>query len=318
MATIEQLEPAQAVQEGQTPSEPIAIRTMTGETVIAGQSVHLTHRAPRDARLITDPVPLVIAHGWNAPESAYGPLAEEIAMRGKPTVTYEEDGGLAGDLNPLNFLRVAVLSSKAAWAATRYVRDEFGYEEADGYGHSWGGKTVVNLALHHPGHMRGLVLDSSVGLNRHHLPEMVGHTGEFAVLELLPALGKLARSHGPKTGWHMFNYIRKHPGRSLAQGIDAGTANLHEGIEHLAHMGIGVSVLQSRNDVYFDADAVERDSGHLFGEHLHTRDDPESNHLAPLLDPVGTAALIMYAMEARRGPDAIPAIQPVMPMAEAL
>lgn len=310
MATIEQQSAAPAAGEGQGPCETVAIRTVTGETAIAGQDVRLTYRSPRDASHITDPVVLTIAHGWNAPESAYGPLAEAIALRGKPTVTYEEDTDLAGDLNPLNLFRVAALSSKAAWAATRFARNTFGHDQADGYGHSWGGKTVVNLAIHHPEHMRNLILDSSVGLNRHRLPEMVGHTGQFAVLELLPALGKLARSHGPKTGWHMLNYIRKHPTRALAQGFDAGSANLHDGIEHLAYLGIGVSVLQSRNDVYFAADAVERDSGHLFGEHLHTRDDPESNHLAPQLDPDGTAALILHALHLRSDPGAPVVIAP--------
>lgn len=314
MATIEQLGAAGTAQEGQAPSEPIAIRTVTGETGIAGQDIGLTYREPSDPDQIADPVVLVIAHGWNAPESAYAPLAEAITRLGKPTVTYEEERsmGLACDLNPLNLLRVSALSSKAAWAATRFARDEHGHDEADGYGHSMGGKTVVNLALNHSEHMRELVLDGSVGLNKHRLPEMIGHTGQFAVLELLPALGKLARSHGPKTGWHMLNYVGRHPARALAEGLDAGSTNLHEGIARLAYRGVGISVIQSRNDAYFAADAVERDSRHLFGDHFHTRDDPESNHLAPQLDPQGTAELIVYALAMRRQ-----AAEPIVPIAEA-
>lgn len=306
MATVERLDAAQAAQEGQGPCEAVSLRTVTGETRIAGQDVRLTYRAPREAAHITDSVPLLIAHGWNAPESAYGPLAEEVAMLGKPSVTYEEDRslGLIGDINPLNLFRVAALSSKAAWAATRYVRDKFGHEETDAYGHSWGGKTVVNLALYHPDTIRQLVLDCSVGLNGHRLPGMVGRTGQFAALELLPALGKLAQSHGPKTGLHMFNYVRRHPVRSLAEGLDAGSANLHDGIGRLLYRGIGVSVLQSRNDVYFGHEAVQRDSGQLLGEHLHTREDPASNHLAPQLDPGGTATLIVHALKFGRDPEA--------------
>lgn len=302
MAAIEQLEAGPPAQEGQRPSGPVAIREVRGETGIAGQDVRITYRGPRDSGDVTDPVVLIIAHGWNAPASAYDPLSEELAKLGKPNAVYEEDEslGLVCDLNPLNLLRVATLSSKAAWAATRFVRDEFGHDEADGYGHSLGGKTVVNLALHHSDHMRGLVLDASVGLNKHRLPGMIGRTGQFAVGEVVPALGTLARSHGPKTAWHMFNYMRKHPGRALAKGVDAGSSNLHEGISRLTYRDIIVSLIQSRNDVYFDADAVERDSGHLFGEHLHTREDPDSNHLAPLLDPKGTAELIVYALERQR------------------
>ncbi|MGH7193563.1 MAG: alpha/beta hydrolase [Candidatus Saccharimonadales bacterium] len=298
MSVIEQLEAGPPAQGGPEPSEPIAIRTMTGETSIGGQDVRLTYREPRDPSDITDPVVLLIAHGWNAPESAYGPLAEAVASLGKPSLTYEEDRslGLVGDLNPLNLLRVAALASKAAWAATRFARDELGYDKAHGYGHSLGGKTVVNLALNHSDHMRGLVLDGSVGLNHHRLPGMVGRTGQFAVGEVVPALGTLARSHGPKTGLHVARYMWRHPGRTLAEGVDAGSSNLHEGIARLLYRGIPVSVVQSRNDIYFAHGSVHQDSGHLFGEHFHLRDDPDSNHLAPQLDPRGTAELIMHAL----------------------
>ncbi len=307
MAAAEQLGTGPPANQTADPVELVAIRTVTGETSIGGQDVRLTYREPRDADQLTDPVVLVIAHGWNAPASAYGPLADEVARLGKPNITFEEDRslGLVGDLNPLNLFRVAALASKAAWAAARYARDELGHKKADAYGHSWGGKTAVNLALNQPGHMRNLVLDGSVGLNGHHLPEMVGHTLQFPAKEILPALGKLARSHGPKTGLHMLNYIRRHPARAFAEGLDAGSANLHEAIEHLLYLGIGVSVIQSRNDIYFAADTVARKSGHLFGDHLHTRDDPRSNHLAPQLDPRGTAELIMHAIELRRGPETV-------------
>ncbi len=313
MATVEQLGAALPAEAGQRPARPVAIREITGETSIGGQGVRATYREPLSASDITDPVLLTIAHGWNAPESAYAPLGKAVAMLGKPSLTYEEDRSLGpvGDLNPLNLFRVAELASKAAWAAARYARDEFGHEETDGYGHSWGGKTVVSLALHKPNHVRNLVLDGSVGLNMHHLPEMIGHTIRFPAQEILPALGKLARSHGPKTGLHMLNHIRRHPARALAEGLDAGSANLHEGIAHLAYLGIGVSAIQSRNDIYFAADAVERDSGHLFDDHLHTREDPGSNHLAPQLDPHGTAALIVHAIELRQQQAVL------MPLAEA-
>lgn len=303
MAAIEQLEAGPPAQGGLEPPGPIAIRRMSAETSIGGQGVRLTYREPRNPSDITDPVLLLIAHGWNAPESAYGPLAEAVAGLGKPSLTYEEDRslGLVGDLNPLNLLRVAALASKAAWAAARFARDELGHDQADGYGHSLGGKTVVNLALNHSDHMRGLVLDGSVGLNRHRLPGMVGRTGQFAVGEVVPALGKLARSHGPKTGLHVARYMWRHPGRTLAEGVDAGSSNLHEGIERLLYRGIGISVIQSRHDIYFAHHAVHEDSGHLFGEHFHLRDDPDSNHLAPQLDPSGTAGLIIRALELQSG-----------------
>ena len=61
------------------------------------------------------------------------------------------------------------------------------------------------------------------------------------------------------------------------------------------------------------ADAVERDSGHLLGDHLHTRDDPNSNHLAALLDPDGTATLIVHALNRRLDASALV----IMPPAEA-
>lgn len=302
MATIEQLKANLSADADRLLAEPVTIREMTGETRIGGEDVSLTLREPANKADITDPVPLFIAHGWGGPEQAYSRLGEEVAKRGKRSVTYGEGRslGFLCDLNILHLLKVAQLSSKAAWAAMRYVRDEFGYEKSDAYGHSLGGETVVNVALHKPDHVRAVVLDGSCGLDDHSLPEMIGRTGQFAVGELLPALGKIAWSHGPRTGLHALHYIGRHPARTLAEGLHAGSTNLHTRIERLGELGIGVSAIQSPGDIYFPLHAVERDSRHLFGDHFHKRDDSEANHLAPQLDPVGTAEAVIYALDLQR------------------
>lgn len=307
MTTLERLEAGPPEEVGQ--AAPIAIEEIPGETRIGRENVSLTYRTPVNESDITDPVPLVIFHGWGGPESAYRRLGEEIARRGKRSVTYGEGRSLGwlGDLNPLNLLKVAELSSKAAWATIKYVRDEFGHEKSDGYGHSLGTQTAVNVARHKPGHVRALVLDGALGLDDHSLWEMIGRTGEFGAKEVVPALGRIAWSHGPRTGWHALHYMARHPTRSLAEGLNAGSTSLHSRIEELvAQHGIGISAIHSPNDTYFPLEAVVRDSLHLFGEHFHARDDPEANHLAPQLDPPGTADLVMHALKQRLHPDVSP------------
>jgi pimeloyl-ACP methyl ester carboxylesterase len=194
----------------------------------------------------------------------------------------------------------------------RFVREEFGHEEFDGYGHSLGGETVVNVARHKPEHVRAVILDGSCGLDEHSLLEMIGRTGQFAKAELLPALGKLARNDGLRTGWQALHYIGRHPARTLAEGLNAGATNLHPRIEEIIARGIFVSAIQSPGDIYFPFDDVERDSRHLFGDHFHKRDDPESNHLAPQLDPVGTAEIILHALKRQLHPEAL---EPALDMA---
>jgi pimeloyl-ACP methyl ester carboxylesterase len=304
MATPEQLRveppPVEAVRSfDPVQPEPVAIYEVSGETRIGREKISLTYRAPVNPEDITDPVPLVIAHGWGGPELAYSNLGEEVAKMRKPSITYGEGRslGLLCDLNPLHLLKVAQLSSKAAWAAMRYVRDEFGHSKFDAYGHSLGGETVVNVAHHKPDHVRTVIVDGSTGLDDHTLIEMIGRTGEFGKKELWPALGKIARGSDPRIGLHALHYIARHPARTLAEGLNAGSTNLHSRIERLGALGIGISAIQSPNDIYFPVEAVERHSRHLFGEHFHIRSDPESNHLAPQLDPLGTAHAIIQALD---------------------
>ncbi len=310
MTNLGQLRAEAPAYEDPASSAPIPIREITGETKIGGEDISLTYRAPSNPADTTDPTLLLIIHGWGGPELAYSELGAEAARRGKPSLTYGEGRslGLVGDLNPLNLLRVAQLSSKAAWAAMRYAREEFGHDESDLYGHSWGGQTAVNVALHKPEHVRGVILDGSCGLDEHSLPTMIGRTGQFARDELLPALGSLARKPGPRVGAQALHYVWRHPGRTLAEGLNAGSTNLHARIRRLGSRGIWVSAIQSPSDTYFKLEEVRRDSQHLFGEHFHVRDDPDSNHLAPQLDPEGTADLIMSALLLRlNGRDLEPA-----------
>jgi pimeloyl-ACP methyl ester carboxylesterase len=316
MATLERIESTPASEGQARPDGLVAIRSLTGEARIGGEHISVTYREAANKDDITDPTPLLIAHGWGGPEEAYKALGEEVAMRGKPSITYGEGRslGVVGDLNPLNLLRVTKLASKAAWAAVRHVRDELGHETADAYGHSWGGQTAINLAVYKPEVVRAVVLDGSCGLDEHGLPVMIYRTGQFFTRELVPALGKLARSPGPRAGLDAVHYMARHPGRSLAEGISAGTTDLHPRIEKLMRQGIPVAAIQSSNDAYFPLDRVESHSHHLFGEHFYTREDPESNHIAPQLDPVGTAVMVLNALHLQRQAERP---VPIVPMAEA-
>src|ERR1039458_6546847 len=92
-------------------TEPVEIRAVTGVTRIGNEKVSLTYREPVNASDITDPVPLLIAHGWGAAELAYSNLGEKLAEGGKPSITYGEGRsfGFLNDLNPCHLLKVAEL-----------------------------------------------------------------------------------------------------------------------------------------------------------------------------------------------------------------
>jgi hypothetical protein len=154
------------------------------------------------------------------------------------------------------------------------------------------------------------VLDGSCGLDFHTLGEMIERTKEFGGKELRPNLGRLALSSHPRLGPQLIHYIFRNPGRTLAEGLNAGSVNLHKRIERLAALGIGAAAIQSPKDLFFPVEAVESHSRHLFGEHFYTREDPEANHIAPQLDPSGTAEAILraiHALNAARRPRLAPA-----------
>jgi pimeloyl-ACP methyl ester carboxylesterase len=278
--------------------EEVPTRVIRGVARIAGANIKYTREAPLHEEDIKDPIPALIAHGWGGPELAYQELREEIAKRGKPAITYNSPRsmGWRNDLNPVHLFQVSKFSSQAAWGVIREVMTEHGDELVDAYGHSLGGQTAVNVTIHKPEHVRGVILDGSCGLDFHTLQEMISRTGEFAKEELWPALGRLALNSDPRIGAQLAHYIFRHPPRTFAEGLDAGATNLHRRLHQLGELGKFRAAIQSPGDIYFPLAAVERDSRHLF-DAFHKREDPSSNHLAPQLDPAGTAEAIIYLLD---------------------
>ena len=295
--------------EPRKPRRAVPLFVYSGIAEIAGAQVSYTYREPTDEAMITDEVPLAITPGWGGPELAYRSLGVATAEMGKPSITYNapRSKGLH-DLNPYHLFKVAKFASQAAWGVMRDVKDTLHHELFDVYGHFLGGQTAVNVALHKPQHVRGVILDGSCGLENTTLREMINRTGQFGKEELWPALPKLARGNGPMIGLQALHYIFRNPPRTLAEGLNAGSANLHPHIKELVARGIGAAAIQSPKDIYFHAEAVERDASHLFGDRFHVRHDPEANHLAPQLDPYGTAQAIMHLLGQR--PELTPAAQP--------
>jgi pimeloyl-ACP methyl ester carboxylesterase len=155
--------------------EEVPTRVIRGVARIAGANIKYTREAPLHEEDIKDPIPALIAHGWGGPELAYQELREEIAKRGKPAITYNSPRsmGWRNDLNPVHLFQVSKFSSQAAWGVIREVMTEHGDELVDAYGHSLGGQTAVNVTIHKPEHVRGVILDGSCGLDFHTLQEMI-------------------------------------------------------------------------------------------------------------------------------------------------
>lgn len=272
--------------------KPIEIFAETGRASIAGANFNYTYRAPANQEEVTDPVPLLISHGWGGTELAYADLGEAVAELGKPSLTFNAPRSQGQrDLNPLSLLRVSKLSSQAAWAVMR----DSGFNLFDVYGHSKGGQTAVDVAMHKPAHVRAVILDGSCGLDRHSFSEMLGRTKEFSKEELAPSLGKLAANGNGLIALQLAHYIFRNPGRTLAEGVDAAITNLHKRLQALGELGIKRVALHSRHDRYFPLDLVERDARDLF-DVFFTRADPESNHLDPILRPKTTALVISEAL----------------------
>jgi pimeloyl-ACP methyl ester carboxylesterase len=243
---------------------------------------------------VKDQVPLIIAHGWGGSELTYAELRQEIAKRGKPAITWNSprSKGWLNDLNLFHLSEVAKFSSQAGWGVLKAVKNRFGYEQVDEYGHSMGGETVVNLAIHSSEHVRAVILDGSCGLDFHTLQEMIIRTGEVGRKELLPVIGRLALSSSPRLGIQVAHYVFRNPGRTIAEGVNAGSTNLHQRLEMLGEQGIYRAAIQSEDDTFFPVRKVERDSRHLF-DAFHIREDPSANHMAPQLDPAGTAETVI-------------------------
>ncbi len=184
----------------------------------------------------------------------------------------------------------------------KFVRDETGHTEFDIYGHSLGGDTAVNVASYLAEQkkdegVRSVILDGTCGAEDHDFLEMLGRTKDFGKDELWPSLWPIARNNDSRLGAQMLFHVFRNLPRTLAEGVHAGTTDVRPRLQMLGELGIARAAILSASDTYSPANSVERDSGHVFDK-IYRREDPFSNHLAPQLDPVGTAIAIANVLDA--------------------
>jgi pimeloyl-ACP methyl ester carboxylesterase len=280
------------------PPADVEVKHMTGTTKIAGDNLKFTYTTPSREELLSDPNPLLLNHGWFTTGEIYQGLANAVAQRGKSVITYSRsDRPSLCDINPLVVVQAAKLMSMDAWAVMRKIKDEMGHKSFDIYGHSLGGRTSVDIATHKPEYIGSVLLDGSCGLNRYGLRKEIQLLfGEFIPHELLPSIGRLALLNAPQqTAKTIYRAIHS-PLRTAAEGIDAGTANLHEGLQKLSKMGKGRIAIHSQQDAFFPLEAVRHDSHHLFNI-FEVRRDPCSQHIAPITDPEDTADIIISVLD---------------------
>lgn len=269
------------------------IKTKTTEAIgkIAGTDVeiHCTIEGPADEKLRIDDVPLLIAHGYFGAEPAYDDYRHELAQRGKVAVTWEaaRSKGLWHDLNLLGIKHPQLLASRAALGVTRAVQDKIGAEVFDGSGHSNGGQTVAELALHKPELFRSLTFLGSVGLDPHTFKEMLGRVGDFGKKDLLrPSIAKLALR--PNLVIAEAKYALANLPLTAAEGISAATCDMHPRVIRNKENGIPVAAIQYQEDDFFPLNAVRAHSEHLF-DVFHVYRNPKIRHTGPQEDPSGSA-----------------------------
>lgn len=278
--------------------EPVPTERLRGVAKIAGAKVEYTLEQPADADDFTDEAPILLAHGYGGIKSAYQQLRTHIAQAGKPAITYRpaRSMGLVGDLNPRNLFHPEELSGKAAWSVMRDVRDALGYEQFDLAGHSMGGRTIADIALLKPEHVRSAIFIASVGLDEQSVPRMIGRALHFLPKELPSVAGRAISNKQARIALESLHYIIRNPQRTLAEGLSAAAANLRAHIEELDEQGTPTAAIQFQDDVFFPFDSTRRASQDLFDVH-HVYGNEKSNHLTPQVDPLGVSLAIRHVLD---------------------
>lgn len=261
-----------------------------GFTRIAGVAVEYTYEAPASKKDVTDPVPVLLVPGYGGTESAYWKLRHQITQHGKPAISYQppRTKGWLQDLHPANSLRPHRLTSQAAYAVVKDVIDSFGHESVDLSGHSMGGKTISDLALHRPELIRSLLYNASVGLDQHTVLQMLGRALICLRRDIGPEARHLLQESENRLAAEITHYVLRNPVRTAGEALVAASCNLERSIQTIRSHGIKTGAIQYHTDAFFPLPAFLNASQHLF-DVVHVYRDPHSNHLQPQRDPAGVA-----------------------------
>lgn len=279
---------------------------MHGIGRIARANVPYTLELPRE---VSDPVPMVLAHGYLGTEDFYVPLRKYLAANGKPVVTYESARvqELLAGLHPKHFLHPERLLSQEVWAIMKNLlaRNDLGLkiEQFDISGHSMGGPTCAAVAERRPDEVRHVVFNAPAGIEKHNFLKMLGRLPAFHSEELIPAIlkGELAQFTGADIALRALYHIYRNPGRTMAEGIAVGNSNIHSSLLEMSLQGTKSAILAYKADLLCPAEGIFRDGSHRVDQNI-LFDLPRAGHLAPQIYPefVGRVHLqILKALEDR-------------------
>lgn len=275
--------------ESSAPEEipTVAIRNPVS---IGGANFHYTIEFPLDPQLIQSEAVTVIAHGFGGIELAYADLRGEIARTGNVVATYDPPRsiGLVGDLNPATYKEADKLNSQAVWGVIRDISREFGYDQFDILGHSMGGKSASDAALHKPDYIRNLILHGSVGVSDHRFLGMLLKAGGVAFDEIPHAGRHLIHRHGLGVVRDAARYVLRNPVRFVAEGVITGDSDIREGLEMVRGERIKTAHVQYPADGFFSPHHVTSASSHLF-HIMHEYANPRANHVTLQTDAKGVA-----------------------------
>lgn len=242
---------------------------------------------PRD---MIDPVPLLIAPGFMGIKPGYEDFAHELALAGKPTITFDPVRAMKNfaDLHPKHLLHPELLLSETIEAIAKKALEFYGekleFTTIDLSGHSTGGVGVVNAAMHRPELYRNVILVGSAGLNPHSIRTLAPRFAEFIRKEIPDIIRQrkvadLVR-YGQKAGYYFLRNII----RTVGEGIAVAQSNIREEVDELTVKGLMTAAIVFYKDTFFKLEEVEFHSGEKF---LIFRPFPhaDAGHAAPQIMP---------------------------------
>lgn len=241
--------------------------------------------------------PALFTLGYFAPECAYSDIAEVFARNGWVAFTHAPASPqqLLARFNRSHFGKPSRLSSQALWAVMRggvRLAHELGVdidEEFDISGHSRGGQTATNVALHRPDSVRSVILNEPAGMYDHNTLELSANIRPFIKKEMgdLP-LGMVLRG-----ARHMLSDIP----RIACEGIDVSNCTIRERVQQLGELGIRTAAILGPDDTLISTEKIiELDQiTHL--EAFYEGPDGEVDHTWPQTNPVEAGFAQMQLLE---------------------
>lgn len=261
---------------------PLEVPTIItpGTAAISNAEVGFSVEQPEDPDLITDPIPVVIVHGFYGIEAAYGGFRNALAQQGRIVVTYgRAHQSLSRFLHPSQLGKPHRLISQAPLAVIRALD-----AEVDAIGHSYGGANAVDLAAHKPDHFRTVTIAASAGTNGHSLLTLAKNTPDETLHEVIPMVPELYHAIGVRGLWEAVRY-GSNPIRLFSETFDVATRDVRHTIPEVQKHGIPVAAIQSLDDKFFPIHEVDEHIGELVDE-FRVFPYPDAGHSAMMRMPV--------------------------------